>query len=105
MELFCLAGGVALNCVANGRVLREIAFCEIWIQTAAGDTDEALGGAQFFGINSWISRASVSLCDSQLGSRFGPRFSLEECRGFREQNDVAHREFKTEDVMCEFVAE
>src|SRR6195256_3395171 len=43
MKRLCLAGGVALNCVANGRVLREIPFEDIWIQPAAGDAGGALG--------------------------------------------------------------
>src|SRR5206468_796781 len=46
MENLCLAGGVALNCVANGRILREGPFKRIWIQPAAGDAGGALGVAQ-----------------------------------------------------------
>lgn len=47
MKYLCLAGGVALNCVANGRILRESPFDDIWIQTAAGDAGGALGAALF----------------------------------------------------------
>ena len=45
MKNFCLAGGVALNCVANGKVLRDARFRNIWIQPAAGDAGGALGAA------------------------------------------------------------
>ncbi len=44
-EYLCLAGGVALNCVANGRILRESDFKDIWIQPAAGDAGGAVGAA------------------------------------------------------------
>ena len=44
-DYLCMAGGVALNCVANGRVLRECGFRDIWIQPAAGDAGGALGAA------------------------------------------------------------
>src|SRR5260221_13910900 len=47
MKDLCLAGGVALNCVANGRILREGIFERIWIQPAAGDAGGALGAAMF----------------------------------------------------------
>jgi len=47
MKNLCLAGGVALNCVGNGKILREGPFDEIWIQPAAGDAGGALGVAQF----------------------------------------------------------
>jgi len=69
----CLAGGVALNCVANGRVLREGPFENIWIQPAAGDAGGALGGA----LSVWHrylgnERATPQGSDSQRGSYLGP---------------------------------
>ena len=70
----CMAGGVALNAVANGRVLRESEFDKLWIQPAAGDAGGALGAA----LLAWhrymeqprIPRASDSMCGSQLGPAF-----------------------------------
>ena len=50
LEALCLAGGVALNCVGNGRLLREGPFKDIWIQPAAGDAGGALGAASSSGI-------------------------------------------------------
>lgn len=72
----CLAGGVALNCVANGRLQRESPFEHIWIQPAAGDAGGALGCA----LSAWFeygnrSRVSVSSRDRMRGSYLGPSFS------------------------------
>ena len=72
----CLAGGVALNCVANGRLLRDGRFERIWIQPAAGDAGGALGAAfaayhSFKGQPRKINRC----CDNMKGSYLGPEFS------------------------------
>jgi len=72
----CLAGGVALNCVANGRILREGPFKDIWIQPAAGDAGGAMGAA----LSVWYrylgnERSSPKGQDSQRGSYLGPSFS------------------------------
>lgn len=74
-DALCLAGGVALNCVANGRLLREGPFKKIWIQPAAGDAGGALGAAlsgwyEYFG----NSRACESEADQMKGSYLGPAF-------------------------------
>ena len=63
----CLAGGVALNCVANGILLREKIFDNIWIQPAAGDAGEALGVTLSVGICISIKRKISSLRDSMRG--------------------------------------
>jgi carbamoyltransferase len=72
-----LAGGVALNCVANGRLLREGPFEEIWIQPAAGDAGGALGAAQFVWYQLLEHERQPSARDSQKGSFLGLRFSAE----------------------------
>lgn len=79
----CLAGGVALNCVANGRILREGPFENIWIQPSAGDAGGALGAA----LAVWYrylgnERANPNGHDSQQGSYLGPSFSDEEVKKF-----------------------
>ncbi len=80
----CLAGGVALNCVANGKLLREKIFDRIWIQPAAGDAGGALGAAllgahQYFG----VPRPPVDPTrDRMNGSYLGPLYSNEEIRSF-----------------------
>jgi carbamoyltransferase len=82
MRNLCLAGGVALNCVANGKVLRDGRFERIWIQPAAGDAGGALGAAlaafhQFQG-----KPREVTACgDRMKGSFLGPEFSNEEIAG------------------------
>jgi carbamoyltransferase len=79
----CLAGGVALNCVANGRILREGVFDRIWIQPAAGDAGGALGAA-LFGWHQYLGngRQADGLKDTQRGSYLGPDFSTDEIRQF-----------------------
>jgi carbamoyltransferase len=79
----CLAGGVALNCVANGRILRESPFENIWIQPSAGDAGGALGAA----LSVWYrylgnERAHPNGCDSQQGSNLGPSFPNEDVKAF-----------------------
>ncbi|MEO5589836.1 MAG: carbamoyltransferase [Gemmatimonadaceae bacterium] len=70
----CMAGGVALNAVANGRVLREGPFDEIWIQSAAGDAGGALGAA-LLGYHKYFSEPrSVTTTDSMHGAMLGPSF-------------------------------
>jgi len=81
----CLAGGVALNCVANGRILREGIFADIWIQPAAGDAGGALGAA----LSVWHrylgnERTNSNGYDGQKGSYLGPSFSNDEVKTFLE---------------------
>ena len=83
----CLAGGVALNCVANGRILREGPFENIWIQPAAGDAGGAVGAA----LSVWYrylgnDRPSANGRDSQQGSYLGPSFSNQIVKEFLESN-------------------
>ena len=81
----CLAGGVALNCVANGRILREATFDEIWIQPAAGDAGGALGAALAVqhGYHG-LERVQLNGIDRQKGSYLGPAFSEQEVQTFLE---------------------
>ena len=78
MENLCLAGGVALNCVGNGRILREGPFKEIWIQPAAGDAGGALGVALLIHHKVMGQGRSESPGDSMQGSLLGPMFSDQE---------------------------
>jgi carbamoyltransferase len=87
MRNLCLAGGVALNCVANGRVLRKGPFENIWIQPAAGDAGGALGAA----LSVWYrflgkQRSNPEGYDSQQGSYLGPSFSHGIVKTFLENN-------------------
>jgi len=82
-RFLCLAGGVALNCVANGRVLREGPFEALWIQPAAGDAGGALGAA-LLGYHGYFRRARTPSNgrDRQRGSYLGPSFSRDEIAAF-----------------------
>ena len=79
IDNLCLAGGVALNCVANGKVLRDGQFKNIWIQPAAGDAGGALGAA-LSAYHGYLAqpRKLNGGSDAMRGSYLGPRFSQEE---------------------------
>jgi carbamoyltransferase len=129
----CLAGGVALNCVANGRILREGPFEDLWIQPAAGDAGGALGAALFV----WhqllgrprytnpkrqrgrtLQDASISESsgapalagasgysgDSQHGSLLGPRCNEADIKAFLDAKGAKYRHFDNDDELCNFVA-
>jgi carbamoyltransferase len=98
-----LAGGVALNCVANGRLLREGPFENIWIQPAAGDAGGSLGAALF----TWYQlldnpRAAVPH-DSQKGSLLGPRATSSEIEHFLQQQGARFAAFEDETDLLDEV--
>src|SRR5574338_769543 len=91
LKNLCLAGGVALNCVANGRLLREGPFENIWIQPAAGDAGAALGAALF----AWYQhlgnpRKADGMTDAMEGSYLGPAYSSDQIRTFLENEKIPH---------------
>lgn len=81
-DYLCLAGGVALNCVANGRLLREGPFKDIWIQPAAGDAGGALGAALAIWHQYCGKPREVNGNDVMQGSYLGPKYSQEEIQGY-----------------------
>jgi len=92
-KYLCMAGGVALNCVANGRILREGPFENLWIQPAAGDAGGAMGAA----LSTWYrylgnERSIAEGYDSQQGSYLGPSFSNEEVKAFLESRGYPYRD-------------
>ena len=74
----CLAGGVALNCVANGKILQEKIFDNIWVQPAAGDAGGSLGAALALWYIDQGNKRSVNLNDEMKGSYLGPEFNQDE---------------------------
>jgi len=100
----CLAGGVALNCVGNGRLLREGPFEHIWIQPAAGDAGGALGAALW----SWHAQLkqsrTVHVNDAQHGSYLGPGFDRIEVRAALDSLDAVYEEFEGEEDLAEAIA-
>jgi len=98
-ENLCLAGGVALNCVGNGKILREGPFENIWIQPAAGDAGGALGAALF----AWYQyldneRRADGAHDFMRGSFWGPEFTNEDIRLYLEQNEIPGEELSSEEL-------
>lgn len=88
-KYLCLAGGVALNCVANGKILRENIFDDIWIQPAAGDAGCALGAALF----TWHQylgndRVVDGQNDLQSGSYLGPEYKDDYLKKFLEKHEL-----------------
>jgi carbamoyltransferase len=75
LQNLCMAGGVALNCVANGKILKEGLFKNIWIQPASGDAGGALGAAQAFYYQELDNKRKILKTDSMNGSYLGPQFS------------------------------
>ena len=75
IENLCLAGGVALNCVANGKILQKRIFKNIWIQPAAGDAGGSLGAALGYWHHELENSRIVKSSDSMKGSFLGPKFS------------------------------
>jgi carbamoyltransferase len=105
MENLCLAGGVALNCVANGRILREGPFKRLWIQPAAGDAGGALGVAQLI----WHRhrqqpRRVTPGKDAMHGAYLGPEFSPEEIERFLETQGASYERLERGELL-ERVAE
>ena len=99
MKDLCLAGGVALNCVANGRILREGVFDRIWIQPAAGDAGGALGAA-LFAWHQYLEkpRKADGTRDSQHGSYLGPAFTKEEIRDYLTSHHIPFLELKDDEI-------
>ena len=104
LENLCMAGGVALNCVANGIIEREGPFKNVWLQPAAGDAGGSLGGALFVWYQLMGNEREPSNHDSQQGSYLGPSFSNED---IRQTLDSCHARYTvfSEDELCVRVAE
>lgn len=104
LDNLCLAGGVALNCVGNGRILREGPFTNLWIQPAAGDAGGALGAA----LAAWYlleehPRDRLGPQDAMQGSYLGPAFSNEQIERFLQTIGAPYHRLSDKD-LCERVA-
>ncbi|MBP7049400.1 MAG: carbamoyltransferase [Phycisphaerae bacterium] len=105
MKNLTLAGGVALNCVANGRILRETPFENIWIQPAAGDAGGALGAALFVWHQLLDNPRSAKGRDTQRASLLGPAYGDEQIRRFLTERGAAYRTFDDEQALIAQVAD
>ena len=99
-----LAGGVALNCVGNGRILREGPFENVWIQPAAGDAGGALGTALFIWNHLLDQPRKANPDDSQSGSLLGPVFTDESIRDTLDEQKAVYRVCLNEQDLCYEVA-
>jgi len=98
-KFLCLAGGVVLNCVANGKLLRSGLYDDIWIQPAAGDAGGAVGAA-LFGWYQYLGhqRSTDGVHDSQHGSFLGPEFTNEQIRTYLTQHNIPFKEVSTGEI-------
>ncbi len=99
MKYLCIAGGVALNCVANGKLLRSGLFDDIWIQPAAGDAGGAVGCALF----TWHQylnnpRYADNKSDSMQGAYLGPEYKNCSVESFLQQNDYPYQTLTDEEL-------
>ena len=93
----CLGGGVALNCVANGRILREGPFQDLWIQPAAGDAGSALGAALFVE-HQVLGKPRKFRMDHAF---WGPHYSEEEVRAYLDERHVPYRTLARDEMIRE----
>ena len=100
MRNLVLAGGVALNCVGNGRILREGPFDNIWIQPAAGDAGGALGAALYVWHRYLANPRKIdSLSDTQKASYLGPEYSNNKIKEFLEKENTKYIKMSEKEIV------
>jgi carbamoyltransferase len=104
MTDLCMAGGVALNCVANSRILRDTSFERIWVQPAAGDAGGSLGAALFVWHQLLNNQRTPQGRDRQLGSFLGPRYSRDDVIATLARHGATYRLVDDEVELCDLVA-
>lgn len=98
-DYLCLAGGVGLNCVANGKILREGIFEDIWIQPAAGDAGSAIGAALAIWHQYHGKQRSANGKDKMHGSYLGPSFSKTEISSYLDRVDAKYHYLEDEQLL------
>lgn len=96
----CLAGGVALNCVSNGKLLRSGVIDDLWIQPAAGDAGGAVGAAYVAHYHYYAQQRPTPSGDAMQGSYLGPAFSDEEISMFAELNGCKYRRMPEQQLIA-----
>ncbi len=105
MKNLVLAGGVALNCVSNGRILREGPYENIWIQPAAGDAGGALGAALFVWYQLLGNERKTDGNDKQQASLLGPQYGNEQIRRFLDSVNASYHVFSEQQEVFDKVAD
>ncbi len=105
MKNLVLAGGVALNCVGNGRILHEGPFKNIWIQPAAGDAGGSLGAALFVWYQLLNNERKVDGHDRQRASLLGPAYSNEQIRLFLDSVNARYHSYEDQEQLFDKVAD
>lgn len=100
-----MAGGVALNCVANGKLLREGPFDHVWIQPASGDAGGALGAALFTWYQLMNHSRIASDGDFQKGSLLGPEYDDNEIEAVLKNNQAVYEKMEDQSRLCEQVCD
>ncbi len=104
MKNLCLAGGVALNCVSNGNILKNGPFENIWTQPAAGDAGGALGAALAIHYSHLKNERKVNANDSQKGSLLGPKYSDDEIKETLDKFNAKYKKYESEEEVCKIIA-
>ena len=99
LPALCLAGGVALNCVGNGRILREGPFKQLWIQPAAGDAGGALGVAQLIWHRQMEQPRTPNCADGMHGAYLGPSYTEDEIRKWLDSQGAQYRRLDRSDLL------
>ena len=104
MKALCLAGGVALNCVGNGKILREKVFDKLWIQPAAGDA----GGAAGVALCIWHKvlkneRKVVNGKDSMKGSYLGPKYDSDTIKEYLDKNSFPYKQYDNDEDLIKTI--
>ena len=94
----CLSGGVALNCVSNGKIVDQNIFDEIWIQPAAGDAGSSLGAAYLKYFEDPKKVRVINKDDSMSASYLGPSYSNDQVENFLNKNDLNYQKFNNNDL-------
>jgi carbamoyltransferase len=105
LDRLCLAGGVALNCVANGKLLADGPFKELWIQPAAGDSGGAVGAALHVWHQLLDRPRQGDGCDAMSGGWLGPSFTDDEIRTYLRSAGAVFHSFDTDAALCDRVAD
>jgi len=100
IENLCMAGGVALNCVANGRIVKETPCKNLYIQPAAGDAGGAIGTAYYI-YNTLLGNKRNFVMDQAY---YGPGYSKSEIKNFLDKNKIKYTEFKNDGLLFKQIA-